>query len=50
MKIEIIGAGNIGSILAGHFHKPHRAESNANSRDPETLSRVAREAGANRGR
>jgi hypothetical protein len=47
MKIGIIGAGNIGSILAGHFHKLHHAVFIANSRDPETLSGVARETGAN---
>ena len=47
MKIGIIGAGNIGSILAGHFRKLHHTVFIANSRGPETLSRVAQETGAN---
>jgi 8-hydroxy-5-deazaflavin:NADPH oxidoreductase len=47
MKIGIIGAGNIGSVLAGHFHKLHHTVFIANSRGPETLSGVARETGAN---
>jgi 8-hydroxy-5-deazaflavin:NADPH oxidoreductase len=46
MKIGIIGAGNIGSALAGHFRKLQHAVLIANSRGPETLSRVARETGA----
>lgn len=47
MKIGIIGAGNIGSVLAGHFHKLHHTVFIANSRGPETLSGVAKETGAN---
>ena len=46
MKIGIIGAGNIGSALAGHFHKLQHAVYIANSRGPETLSEVARATGA----
>ena len=47
MKIGIIGAGNIGSALARHFHKLHYTVFIANSRGPETLSGVAQETGAN---
>ncbi len=46
MKIGVIGAGNIGSALAGHFHKLQHIALIANSRGPETLSRVAEETGA----
>lgn len=46
MKIGIIGAGNIGSALAGHFRRLSHTVLIANSRGPETLSRVARETGA----
>jgi 8-hydroxy-5-deazaflavin:NADPH oxidoreductase len=46
MKIGIIGAGNIGSALAGHFCKLRHRVRIANSRGPETLSQVARETGA----
>lgn len=46
MKIGIIGAGNIGSILAGHFHRLQHNVLIANSRGPETLEQVARETGA----
>src|ERR1700678_4229172 len=46
MKIGIIGAGNIGSALAGYFHKLQHIVWIANSRGPETLSRVAQETGA----
>lgn len=46
MKIGIIGAGNIGSALAGHFHKLQHIVLIANSRGPETLSRVAEDTGA----
>jgi 8-hydroxy-5-deazaflavin:NADPH oxidoreductase len=46
MKIGIIGAGNIGSVLAGHFRKLKHPVLIANSRGPETLSEVARETGA----
>jgi predicted dinucleotide-binding enzyme len=46
MKIGIIGAGNIGSALAGHFtHLGHEVVI-ANSRGPETLANVAKETGA----
>jgi 8-hydroxy-5-deazaflavin:NADPH oxidoreductase len=46
MKIGIIGAGNIGAALAGHFRKLQRTVLIANSRGPETLSRVAQKTGA----
>ena len=46
MKIGIIGAGNIGSALAGHFCKLQHTVLIANSRGPETLSRVAEATGA----
>ena len=46
MKIGIIGAGNIGSALAGHFHKLQHTVLIANSRGPGTLFKVAQETGA----
>jgi 8-hydroxy-5-deazaflavin:NADPH oxidoreductase len=46
MKIGIIGAGNIGSALAGHFHKLRYTVLIANSRGPQTLSKVAQETAA----
>ena len=46
MNIGIIGAGNIGSVLAGHFRKLQHTVKIANSRGPETLSHVAQETGA----
>jgi 8-hydroxy-5-deazaflavin:NADPH oxidoreductase len=46
MKIGVIGAGNIGSALAVHFHKLQHTVQMANSRGPETLSRLAQETGA----
>jgi 8-hydroxy-5-deazaflavin:NADPH oxidoreductase len=46
MKIGIIGAGNIGSALAGHFHKIQHTVVIANSRGPGTLSNVAQQTGA----
>jgi 8-hydroxy-5-deazaflavin:NADPH oxidoreductase len=46
MKIGIIGAGNIGSALAAHFHELHHTVLIANSRGPETLSEVAQSTGA----
>jgi 8-hydroxy-5-deazaflavin:NADPH oxidoreductase len=46
MKIGIIGAGRIGSILARHFGSLQHTVLIANSRGPETLSRVAKETGA----
>jgi predicted dinucleotide-binding enzyme len=46
MKIGIIGAGNIGSILARHFRQLQHTVLIANSRGPETLSRIAQETGA----
>ena len=46
MKIGIIGAGNIGSALAGHFRKLQHTVLIANSRGPETLSQVERATGA----
>jgi len=46
MKVGIIGAGNIGSALAGYFHKLQHIVVIANSRGPATLSKVAQETGA----
>ncbi len=46
MKIGIIGAGNIGSILARHFRQLGHTVLIANSRGPETLSQIARDTGA----
>lgn len=46
MKIGIIGAGNIGSALAGHFRKLRHSVLIANSRGPQTLSKVAQKIGA----
>lgn len=46
MRIGIIGAGNIGAALAGHFRRLQHNVVIANSRGPETLSRVARDTGA----
>ena len=46
MKIGIIGAGNIGSVLAGYFRKLQHTVLIANSRGPETLSQVTRADGA----
>ena len=46
MKIGIIGAGNIGSALAGHFRKLQHTVLIANSRGPESLSQVERATGA----
>ena len=42
MKIGIIGAGNIGSVLALHFRRLRHTVLIANSRGPETLSQIAR--------
>ena len=46
MEIGIIGAGNIGSVLARHFRKLGHTVLIANSRGPETLSQIAHETGA----
>jgi predicted dinucleotide-binding enzyme len=46
MKIGIIGAGNIGSVLAKQFRSAGHAVVIANSRRPETLSDLARDIGA----
>ncbi len=46
MKIGIVGAGNVGSALAVHFRKLQHTVQIANSRGPETLSKVAEETGA----
>lgn len=46
MKIGIIGAGNIGSVLARRFTELGHAVSIANSRGPETLRDVAEQTGA----
>src|ERR1700733_6991146 len=47
MKIGIIGAGNIGSVLAAHFQRLQHTVTIANSRGPETLARIAQKTGAN---
>lgn len=46
MKIGIVGAGNIGSALANHFHGVGHTVWIANSRGPDTLQDVARKTGA----
>jgi 8-hydroxy-5-deazaflavin:NADPH oxidoreductase len=46
MMIGIIGAGNIGSSLARYFCNLQHTVLIANSRGPETLSKVAEETGA----
>jgi 8-hydroxy-5-deazaflavin:NADPH oxidoreductase len=46
MKIGIIGAGNIGSLLARHFTKVRHSVVIANSRGPESLKELALETGA----
>ena len=46
MKIGIIGAGNIGSSLARKLAKAGHSVLIANSREPETLQRLADETGA----
>ena len=46
MRIGIIGAGNIGSILARHFRQLEHEVLIANSRGPETLTQFAKEIGA----
>lgn len=46
MKIGIVGAGNIGAVLARHFHNAGHTVAIANSRGPETLVDLAREVGA----
>jgi predicted dinucleotide-binding enzyme len=46
MNIGIIGAGNIGSALAGNLVKLGHTVSIANSRGPETLKDVAAKTGA----
>jgi 8-hydroxy-5-deazaflavin:NADPH oxidoreductase len=46
MKVGIIGAGNIGSALATHFRELQHEVLIANSRGPETLSRISQETGA----
>jgi 8-hydroxy-5-deazaflavin:NADPH oxidoreductase len=45
MNIGIIGAGNIGSALAGHFTRLGHEVVVANSRGPETLADLAKETG-----
>lgn len=47
MRIGIIGAGNIGSVLARKLAKAGHSVLIANSRGPETLQRLADETGAN---
>jgi 8-hydroxy-5-deazaflavin:NADPH oxidoreductase len=46
MKIGIIGAGNIGSVLALHFRRLRHTVLIANSRGPETLTQLAQKTGA----
>ena len=46
MKIGMIGAGNIGSVLARHLRRLGHTVLVANSRGPETLSQLARDTGA----
>jgi 8-hydroxy-5-deazaflavin:NADPH oxidoreductase len=46
MKIGIIGAGKVGSVLAGHFVGLGHSVLVANSRGPQTLTELARETGA----
>lgn len=46
MKIGIIGAGAIGGTLAGHLTRRGHQVLVANSRGPETLTKVAAETGA----
>ena len=46
MKIGIIGAGNIGSVLARRLRQMDHTVLIANSRGPETLSQFAHETGA----
>ena len=46
MKIGIIGAGHIGSALAGRFTSLGHSVQIANSRGPETLQDVAKKTGA----
>ena len=46
MKIGLIGAGHIGSVLAAHFRRVGHTVLIANSRGPETLQEVSRETGA----
>ncbi len=46
MKIGVIGAGNIGSALAGHFRRLGHSVLITNSRGRESLSQVAQETGA----
>jgi 8-hydroxy-5-deazaflavin:NADPH oxidoreductase len=46
MKIGIIGVGNIGLALAGHFHRLQYTVLISNSRGPGTLSQVAQKTGA----
>ncbi len=46
MKIGIVGAGNIGTNLAKRFHELGHEVEIANSRGPQTLTEIAREAGA----
>jgi 8-hydroxy-5-deazaflavin:NADPH oxidoreductase len=45
MKIGILGAGHIGSMLAGHFVRAGHEVAISNSRSPDTLSDVVAELG-----
>jgi predicted dinucleotide-binding enzyme len=46
LKIGVIGAGNIGSALVGHFTRLGHDVVVANSRGPDTLKELAKETGA----
>lgn len=46
LKIEIIGTGNIGTVLTRHFTRLGHAVVIANSRGPQSLSDLAQETGA----
>jgi 8-hydroxy-5-deazaflavin:NADPH oxidoreductase len=47
MKIGILGAGHIGSMLAGHFVRAGHEVAISNSRGPETLADLVTELGDN---
>ena len=49
MKIGIVGAGNIGGVLAAHLTRLSHAVTIANSRGPETLGEVVAKTGATAG-
>src|SRR5204862_2002688 len=47
MKIGILGAGNIGAMLAQHFAQAGHEVAISNSRGPETLADLVAELGEN---